>query len=73
MVLLTVDELSKKIRLEPQTIRNLVSDNLFKKNVHYLQPGRKLLFVESQIELWLLSKPVKKIRFLAETGKLSTM
>ena len=51
---LTTDELSKRIKMAPGTIRNLVWKQEFKKNTHYLKPTqRKLLFIWSQVEEWL--------------------
>ena len=51
---LTTTELSKRIKMAPGTIRNLVWKEEFKENTHYLKPTRrKLLFVWSQVEEWL--------------------
>ena len=51
---LTTEELSKRIKMTPGTIRNLVWKNEFKKNVHYVKPtSRKILFLWSGIESWL--------------------
>ena len=51
---LTTDELSKRIKMAPGTIRNLVWKNRLKKDVHYLKPtSRKLLFVWSNVQAWL--------------------
>ena len=51
---LTTAELSKRIKMAPGTIRNLVWKQEFKENTHYLKPTRrKLLFVWSQVEEWL--------------------
>lgn len=55
-IFLTTEELSQKIKMAPGTIRNLVWKKVFKENVHYVKPSaRKLLFVWSQVELWLYS------------------
>ena len=51
---LTTAELSKKIKMAPATIRNLVWKKVFQQDVHYLKPtGGKLLFIWSAIEAWL--------------------
>lgn len=51
---LTTEELSKKIKMTPGTIRNLVWKKDLKENVHYVKPTpRKILFVWSAIEGWL--------------------
>lgn len=43
--LLTTKELSERIKMTPGTIRNLVYQKKFIKNVHYFKPtSRKLLF-----------------------------
>jgi hypothetical protein len=66
---LTTAELSKRIKMAPGTIRNLVWRQEFKENTHYLKPTRrKLLFVWSQVEEWLYRnscesypKPTKQV------------
>ncbi|GEM_PF-869021 len=51
---LTTSELSKRIKMAPGTIRNLVWQNQLKKNIHYIKPSpRKLLFVWHTVESWL--------------------
>ena len=51
---LTTEELSKRIKMPPGSIRNLVWKNELKLNVHYVKPTpRKILFVWSGIEKWL--------------------
>lgn len=51
---LTTTELSKRIKMAPGTIRNLVWRNAFVENVHFVKPTpRKLLFVWSAMENWL--------------------
>jgi len=51
---LTTYELSKRIKMAPGTIRNLVWKNRLIKDVHYLKPtSRKLLFVWSEMQAWL--------------------
>ena len=51
---LTTAELSSRIKMAPGTIRNLVWNNTFTANIHYLKPSsRKLLFVWSEVQAWL--------------------
>lgn len=51
---LTTNELSQRIKMSPGSIRNLISHNEFKLNVHYVKPtSRKILFIWSAIEKWL--------------------
>ena len=57
---LTTRELSKRIKMAPGTIRNLVWRNKFKQNIHYLKPTpRKLLFVWSEVLAWLHENSVR--------------
>ncbi len=54
---LTTNELAKRIKMAPGSIRNLVSQGTLKRNVHYLKPTpRKILFVWSAINDWLYGK-----------------
>jgi len=50
---LTVKELSSRIKVAPGTIRNMVWKKIFRANVHYLKPGRKIIFIWSAVEAWL--------------------
>jgi hypothetical protein len=51
---LTTKELSKRIKMTPGTIRNLVWKKELRENVHYVKPTpRKILFVWSEIEAWM--------------------
>ena len=51
---LTTKELSKRIKMTPGTIRNLVYRKVFKENIHFVKPTpRKLLFKSNAIEKWL--------------------
>lgn len=51
---LTTAELASRIKMTPGAIRNLIWRKELKKGVHYLKPTpRKLLFVWSEMELWL--------------------
>jgi len=56
---LTTAELSKRIKMAPGTIRNLVWQNKFKLNIHYHKPTpRKLLFIWSSVQAWLRENSV---------------
>lgn len=49
-----VKELSRRIKMAPGTIRNMVSKGDLVCNVHYVKPtARKVLFIWSGIESWL--------------------
>ena len=51
---LTTLELSKRIKMAPGTIRNLVYHKKLLKNIHYIKPTpRKLLFIWSEMEIWI--------------------
>jgi hypothetical protein len=51
---LTTIELSRRIKMAPGTIRNLVWRKEFRENIHYLKPTpRKVLFIWSAVEAWL--------------------
>lgn len=49
---LTTEELSKRIKYDPRTIRNTLKDSVLFEGVHYIRPfgGRKILFIWEQIE-----------------------
>ncbi len=49
---LTTEELSKRIKYNPRTIRNQLLDYKLLEGIHYFRPfgGRKILFVWEQIE-----------------------
>jgi len=49
---LTTDELSKRIKYDPRTIRNRLKDSVLLEGVHYFRPfgGRKILFIWETIE-----------------------
>ena len=58
---LSVDELSKRIKIAPGTIRNMVWQKVFVQGRHYLKPTpRKLLFVWSAVESWLWGGKARK-------------
>ena len=55
---LTTEELSKRIKMAPGTIRNLVWKKTLVEGVHFIKPTpRKLLFVWTSIEGWLHGGP----------------
>ena len=49
---LTTDELSKRIKYDPRTIRNQLKDSVLLEGVHYFRPfgGRKILYIWETIE-----------------------
>jgi len=53
--LLTVRELSGRIKYEIQSIRNLITKGEFRLGEHYLKPRHKVLFRWSKVEEWLRS------------------
>ena len=59
---LTTLELSKRIKMTPGTIRNLVYNKKLIKNIHYIKPtSRKLLFVWGEMEIWLYGESSKSV------------
>ena len=51
---LTTKELSRRIKMAPGTIRNLVCQKVLIENIHYVKPtSRKILYMWSAIESWL--------------------
>lgn len=48
----TVSELSKKIKLSKSSIYSLVSN----KEIPFIRIGKKILFLEHQIDEWIMSK-----------------
>lgn len=56
---LTTKELSKLIKMNPGSVRNLVYKNELKENIHFVRPTpRKILFVWSAIEAWLRGEEI---------------
>ena len=49
---LTIAQLSRRIHYAPQTIRNLMSQEVFRLGVQYVKPRRRVLFKWSTIEQW---------------------
>ena len=59
---LTTFELSERIKMTPGTIRNLIYNKKLIKNIHYIKPtSRKLLFVWSEMEIWIYGKNSESI------------
>lgn len=51
---LTTKELSRRIKMAPGTIRNLVWQQVLIENTHYVKPTpKKILYLWSAIESWL--------------------
>jgi len=53
---LTTNELSKKIKYEPRTIRVQLKDSVLLEGVHYIRPfgGRKILYIWEEVETTML-------------------
>ncbi len=49
---LTTEELSKKIKYDPRTIRENLKDSVLLEGTHYIRPfgGRKILYLWEKIE-----------------------
>ena len=49
---LTTEELAKRIKYNPRTIRECLKDSVLLEGIHYIRPfgGRKILFVWEKIE-----------------------
>jgi hypothetical protein len=49
---LTTEELAKKIKYDPRTIRDRLKDSVLLEGVHYIRPfgGRKILYLWEAIE-----------------------
>ena len=51
---LSVKELSRRIKMPPGTIRNLIWKKEFLEGIHFVKPTpRKILFIWSAVEKWL--------------------
>jgi excisionase family DNA binding protein len=58
---LTYSEAAEFSGFSVGTLRNLVSNKVLKRGIHYTKPhGRKILFIRENFELWLLEKPILK-------------
>jgi hypothetical protein len=57
---LTTNELSKKIKYEPRTIRVQLKDSVLLEGVHYIRPfgGRKILYIWEEVESTMLQSCV---------------
>jgi hypothetical protein len=53
---LTVKELSGKIKYSQQSIYNMIHNEIFIKDRHYIKPSRKkILFLWTAVQVWLES------------------
>ena len=50
---LTVAQLSRRIPYKEQTLRNLMHQNVFRLNVHYVKPRHRVMFRWSAVQAWL--------------------
>jgi len=71
---LTVKELSKQIKMAPQTIYNMIHRKEFTLGIHYVKPSRKkVLFKEAAIMDWLNSPPEEHAVHEQPTNIISTV
>ena len=51
---LSVKQLCEEIGYARQSIYNMISNNIFVVNVHYIKPSRKkIIFIGKEIEKWM--------------------
>lgn len=50
---LSIAELAQRIPYAPQTIRNLMTQGVFRRDEHYLKPRGRIIFKWSAIQAWL--------------------
>ena len=50
---LSIADLSKRIPYAPQTIRNLMSAGVLKRNLHYVKPRGRVMFKWSAVLAWV--------------------
>ena len=50
---LSIADLSKRIPYAAQTIRNLMSLGVFKRDVHYVKPRGRVIFRWSKVQEWI--------------------
>ena len=66
---LSVKELSRRIKMPPGTIRNLIWKKEFLEGIHFVKPTpRKILFAWSAVEQWLWRGMPSNVRE-ADTSK----
>lgn len=53
---LSVKELSARIPYREQTIRNMLCAGEFQENFHFYRKRRRVIFIWSKIEAWLLAR-----------------
>lgn len=56
---LTTEELSKRIKYDPRTIRERLKDSVLLEGIHYVRPfgGRKILYIWEKIEKDMVKAP----------------
>ena len=69
---MSIEQLSGRIPYRPQTIRNMISKGVFKRDVHYVKPGGRgrPVFIWSAVERWLRESGEPNVIPLARGGKL---
>jgi len=57
-IYLTTEELSKRIKYDPRTIRERLKDSVLIEGIHYFRPfgGRKILYIWEAIEKDMFSQ-----------------
>jgi hypothetical protein len=50
---LSIADLCKRIPYAPQTIRNLMSAGVLKRNLHYMKPRGRIMFKWSAVLAWI--------------------
>ncbi len=53
---LSITDLSKRIPYAAQTIRNMMSTGVLKRDVHYVKPRGRVIFKWSAVQAWLEGK-----------------
>jgi len=71
---LTAKELSSRIKYPVGSIKNLVCQKEFIKNKHYVKPTpRKILFIWSACEAWLLEIPQAHLLVIEILEKITNL
>ena len=54
---LSINDLATRIPYKPQTIRNLMSAGVLRRDVHYVKPRGRVAFKWSAVQAWLEGRP----------------
>jgi hypothetical protein len=55
----SIAELAKRIPYAPQTIRNLMTQGVFIRDVHYLKPRGRVIFKWTAVREWLEGRQLR--------------